>query len=123
MRALAVTPVTPRVSRRGSAWWTPKIVQHDSSPRMSSQVPAATPVGCAVRWAVQSEGVTWRTKATVSSVPRPARPATVTPAIRSATQPLIRTAGRVLAGLRRVSMIVSVPASSVAEAAGTSAVQ
>jgi len=123
MSALAVTPVTPRVSRRGSDWWTPKIVQHDSSPRMSSQVPAATPVGWAVRWAVQSEVVTWRTKAAVSSVPRPVRPATAKPATRSAAQLLIRTAGRVLACPRRASMMVRVPASRVAEVAGISAVQ
>jgi hypothetical protein len=49
MSALAVTPVTPRVIRRGSDRWSPKIVHQDSSPRISSQVPAATPVGWAVR--------------------------------------------------------------------------
>lgn len=45
MSALAVTPVKPSVTRRGSALWTPKIVQQDSSPRMSIQVPRETPVG------------------------------------------------------------------------------
>jgi len=45
MRTLAVTPVKPRVIRRGSDLWTPKIVQQDSSPRMSIQVPRETPVG------------------------------------------------------------------------------
>jgi hypothetical protein len=39
-------------------------------------------------------------KAAVSSVPRPVRPATVKPAIRSTTQLLIRTAGRALASPR-----------------------
>jgi hypothetical protein len=47
--ALATTPVSPRVSRRGSDWWAPKIVQQDSSPRMRTQVPREAPVGLAVR--------------------------------------------------------------------------
>jgi hypothetical protein len=62
-------------------------------------------------------------KATVSSVPRPLRPATTKPASRSATQLPIRNVGRALACPRRASMIASVPASRVAEEAGTSAVQ
>ena len=43
--------------------------------------------------------------------------------MRSATQPLIRTAGRALACPRRASMIARVPANRVAEVAGTSAAQ
>jgi hypothetical protein len=62
-------------------------------------------------------------KAAVSSVPRPVRPATTKPAKRSATQLPVRTAGRAVACPRRASMLARVPASRVAEAAGTSAVQ
>jgi hypothetical protein len=76
-----------------------------------------------VREAVHSEGVTWRMKAAVSSVPRPLRPATMQPVVRSAAQLLIRTAGRVVACPRRASVMARVAASRVAEVAGTSAVQ
>src|SRR6476660_7728008 len=46
------------------------------APGMSSHVPEEMPVGRAVRYAVQSEGVTWSRNAAVSSAPRPAWPAT-----------------------------------------------
>jgi hypothetical protein len=49
MSRLATTPVKPRIIRRGSDLWTPKIAQQASSPRMSSQVPREIPVGRAVR--------------------------------------------------------------------------
>jgi len=45
MSTLAATPVRPRMIRRGSDLWTPKVAQQDSSPRMSSQVPCEIPVG------------------------------------------------------------------------------
>jgi hypothetical protein len=45
MSALAATPVAPRTVSRGSDSWTPNISQQASSPKMSSQVPAETPVG------------------------------------------------------------------------------
>lgn len=67
MSALAVTPEAPRVISRGSASCRPKISQQESSPRISSQVPGDTPVGRAVRWAVQIDGVTWRRNAAVST--------------------------------------------------------
>ena len=49
MSTLMMTPVVPRVISRGSDLCRPKVSQQVSSPRMSSQVPDATPVGCAVR--------------------------------------------------------------------------
>jgi hypothetical protein len=67
--------------------------------------------------------VTCTTKAAVSSVPRPVRPATAKAAASTATQAPTSAAGRALACPRRASIVASAPASSVAEQAGTSAVQ
>jgi len=76
MRTLTIIPLAPRVISRGSAVCRPKIIQQVSSPRMSSHVPEEMPVGRTVRYAVQTEGVTWSRNAAVSSAPRPARPPT-----------------------------------------------
>src|SRR6266581_4495697 len=100
MRVLAIIPLAPRVISRGSAACRPKIIQQVSSPRMSSHVPEEMPVGRAVRYAVQTEGVTWSRNAAA-----------------------IRAAGRGPGRRRRRSMTASVPARSVAEHEGMSAVQ
>jgi hypothetical protein len=49
MRALTIIPLVPRVISRGSAACRPKIIQQESSPRMSSHVPEEMPVGRVVR--------------------------------------------------------------------------
>jgi hypothetical protein len=49
MSALAIAPVRPSVMSRGSDLYRPKVSQQDSSPTMSSQVPAEMPVGRSVR--------------------------------------------------------------------------
>ena len=94
MRVLAIIPLAPRVISRGSAACRPKIIQQVSSPRMSSHVPEEMPVGRAVRYAVQTEGVTWSRNAAVSSAPRPARPAAAPAAASVIAHAAIRAAGR-----------------------------
>src|SRR5262245_30130406 len=42
---LAVMPVIPSAISRGSALWMPNSVQHESSPRISVQVPGEIPLG------------------------------------------------------------------------------
>jgi hypothetical protein len=102
----------------------PKMPQHSSSPKMSSHVPVAIPVVSSARYAVQTEGVTCSRNATVSAVPRPARPDRPARVMSSAAQASASAAGRRgIPAPRRVSITASVPASSVAEKAGTSAVQ
>ena len=90
---------------------------------MSSHVPVAMPVVRLARYAVQTEGVTCSTKATVSAVPRPARPDRPAAAMSSPAHASASAAGRRGNPVRRASMTACVPASSVAEMAGTSAVQ
>jgi hypothetical protein len=80
-------------------------------------------VGRAVRYAVHTEGVTWSRNAAVSSAPRPARPATAPAAASVIAHAAIRAAGRGPGRRRRRSMTASVPARSVADVDGTSAVQ
>ena len=92
MRVLAIIPLAPRVTSRGSAACRPKIIQQVSSPRMSSHVPEEMPVGRAVRYAVQTEGVTWSRNAAVSSAPRPARPAAAPAAASVIAHAAIRAA-------------------------------
>jgi hypothetical protein len=90
---------------------------------MSSHVARETPVGLAVRYAVQMDGATWTANAAVSSVPSPARPKSAPAAAISAAHPVITQAERASASPRRLSMSASRPASSVAAIAGTSALQ
>jgi hypothetical protein len=69
------------------------------------------------------DGATWRVNAAVSSVPRPARPATAKAPASSAAQATIAIAGRRRARPQRVSMTARAVARIVAEAEGISAIQ
>jgi len=90
---------------------------------MSSHVPVAMPVVLSARYAVQIEGVTCSRNAAVSTEPRPARPDRPAAAMSSAAHASASAAGRRGNPALRASITASVPASTVAEMAGTSAVQ
>jgi len=75
-----------------------------------------------VRYAVQTDGVTWMTNATVSAVPIPPRPAATQDATSTAAQAATIAAARHGTPPRRPSSSASTPASAVAQIAGTSAV-
>ena len=78
MSTAAATPVAPRAIRRPSDFPRPKTSQQDNSPRTSAHVPREIPVGRAVRYAVQIDGVTCTIEAAARSAPMPARPPTTT---------------------------------------------
>ena len=69
------------------------------------------------------DGATWTANATVRSAPRPVRPRTRYAATSIAAHALIRIAGRGCGRPLMLSSTASVPASTVAEQEGTSAVQ
>ena len=91
---------------------------------MSSHVPVAMPVVLSARYAVQIEGVTCSRNAAVSTEPRPARPNRLAAVMSSAVHASASAVGRRgIPAPRRASITASAPASTVAETAGTSAVQ
>ncbi len=90
---------------------------------MSAHVPAEAPLGRAVRYAVHSDGATCTTNAAVSSVPRPARPATPPATASAAAHAPSKATERARTRLPPVSMAVSTPASRVTEQEGTRALQ
>jgi hypothetical protein len=67
--------------------------------------------------------MTWSRNAAVSSVPRPGRPAAAPAATRVIAHAAIRAVGRGPGRRRRRSRTASVPARSVADVDGMSAVQ
>jgi hypothetical protein len=109
---------------RGSASWMPNTPQQSSSPKISSQVTRETPAVSLDRYTVHTDGVTCSRKATARAEPSPARPNTAAAVSSTTAHTDVSAMGRFgTPPPRPASTTASHPDKTVAEMAGTSAVQ
>lgn len=96
--------------------------QHRSSPRISSQVPAEIPETRSDRYAFHTDGAVCTMNDAVSAVPSAERPDTPAATASNAAHPVMHRATRRESSPRRASQTARIPASSVADSDGASAV-